>query len=460
MSRSLIPHRLGWLRPAVAGLLALALAALVLSPPAVASGDAPAAAGATGATAQLSRVKAHAIGKPRTPGMRARRLLASRSWALRRCLRRHRAHPARCWAVRRAVRRAAHWLAYLTRGVTPVQPAAAPASSPAAPTERPSPASVASAAGGFEMGAVGGSAWLYELPWLEQLGAHTARLEFEIGSPVSQLAPVVEAYARAGIRPLLLAGFTGRVPSTAEAQNLATWAAAFGPGGSFWRGKTFPPGTAVTDIEFGNETNNPYQYGSQSETWWEEPAFILRAEEYARRLRDAQEAIARAEPGVGLLAIGDEYGGHTTWDEAMFRAVPDLGQRVAGWTVHPYGPKWWTEIDNEIANTQAHGAPSNIPIYVTEWGVSSDNGRCLSDNYGWNPCMTYQEAAEALSSTVAAMHSRYGSRLRALYVYQASDLRPSGASSDRENYFGALQSDRAPKGAYTVEVQSLLATYP
>ncbi len=204
----------------------------------------------------------------------------------------------------------------------------------------------------------------------------------------------------------------GGVPTVAEAQNLANWAVAFGPGGSFWRGRSFPSGTAVTDIEFGNETNNPYQFGF-TEHWYEEPAFIQRAEEYARRLRDAQVAIAATGAPVGLLAIGDQYGGHTSWDEAMFRAVPDLGQRVAGWTVHPYGPEWWSEIDNEIAQTQAHGAPSSIPIYITEWGVSSDNGRCLSDNFGWNRCMTYQEAAEALGSTVAGMRARYGSRLRA-----------------------------------------------
>jgi len=392
----------------------------------------------------------------------AQRMLASRTRVLRRCLHRHPHRPARCRAARRAMHRAAGWLAYLRRHA-PIRTFQAPAPAPAtqaAPAPNQSSASAASAPGGFEMGAVVGSAELYELPWLQQLGAHTARLEFEVGAPVSQLGPILEAYARAGIRPLLLATFTGRLPSTAEAQNLATWAAAFGPGGSYWRGKTLPAGTAVTSIEFGNETNNPYQYGSSSETWWEEPAFIARAEEYARRLRDAQIAISQTGASVSLLGIADEYGGHTTWVEAMFRAVPDLGQRVAGWTTHPYGPKWWTAIDDLIANTQAHGAPSNVPVYITEWGLSTDNGRCLSDNFGWNPCMTYQEAASALGSTISAMHARYGSRLRAVYIFQARDQRATGTVSDREYYFGALQSNRAPKGAYTAEVQALLAEYP
>jgi len=113
-----------------------------------------------------------------------------------------------------------------------------------------------------------------------------------------------------------------------------------------------------------------------------------------------------------------------------------------------------------IADTAAHGAPSTIPIYITEWGLSTDNGRCLTDNFGWNPCMTYQEAATVLGSTVSEMRARYGGRLRALYLFQARDQRASGESNNREYYFGALQSDRAPKGAYTTEVQALLAANP
>jgi hypothetical protein len=308
------------------------------------------------------------------------------------------------------------------------------------------------------MGVVSGSAELWELPWIAALGAHTARLEFEINTPVSQLEPVIEGFARDGIHPLLLATFTGRLPSPAEARNLATWAAAFGPGGTFWRTHSLPAAGVVTDIEFGNETNNPWQYGGYTERWWEEPSFIQRAEEYARRLREAHEALAGT--GVGLLAIADEYGGHTTWDAAMFRAVPELGQIVAGWTIHPYGPDWHTGIENMIRNTQADGAPATVPIYVTEWGVTTDNGRCLSDNYGWNPCMSYQEAATALSSSLSAMRGRFGSRLRAFYLYQARDLKASGASSDREEYFGALQSNGASKGPYTEAVETLLAQNP
>jgi hypothetical protein len=325
------------------------------------------------------------------------------------------------------------------------------------------PPSSGGASGGFEMGAVVGSAVLWELPWIEKLGAHTARMEFDINSPVSKLEPVMEAYAKAGIRPLLLAVFDGRLPSPAEAQNLASWAAAFGPGGSFWQGKNLPASAAVTDIEFGNETSYSYQFPetANASNWYELPSFVARAQTYALRFKAAQTAIQAANPNVGLLAQGTDGGsGAATWVNNMFAAVPDLAQRVAGWTIHPYGPDWQSEMDRLISQTSAVGAPSNIPIYVTEWGLSTDNGRCLSENFGFNRCMSYGEAASTVTSSVAAMRSKYGSRLRAFYLFQGRDQEATGASSNREGYCGALQSNDTPKGAYTSAVQSLLAANP
>jgi hypothetical protein len=315
----------------------------------------------------------------------------------------------------------------------------------------------------FEMGVVAGSALTYERPFVQKLGAHTARMEFEIDTPAAQMAPTIEAYARAGIKPLLLASFNATLPTVAQAQNLASWAAAFGPGGTLWQGKSFPADTAVTDIEFGNETSYAYQYAdtSKASDWYALSSYASRAQTYALRFEDAQVAIGAANSKVGLLAQADDGdSGSSAWVDNMFAAVPDLAARVAGWTVHPYGPKWQTKIDRLISSTSAHGAPATIPIYATEWGLATDNGRCLSDNYGWNTCMTYDEASTALSSAVSAMKARYGTRLAALYLYQAHDQAPTGTSTDRESYFGALQSNEAPKGAYTTTVQSLLTANP
>lgn len=325
----------------------------------------------------------------------------------------------------------------------------APVETPVAETPAPTESRT------FEVGDVTGSAPVWELPFLKQLGAHTARMEFTITTPASQLGPAIEAYARAGIRPLLLTTFDGTIPSPAEAQSLKTVAADYGPGGSFWQGKNLPANTAVTDIEFGNETSYSYQYAESSAT-----AYATRAQTYAVRVKEAQEAIHAANPQVGLLAQADSGGEGSAWVKNMFKAVPNLGQYVAGWTVHPYGPNWQTKMDEVVSQTQAAGASSSIPLYVTEWGLSTDNGRCLDNNYGWNTCMTYSEAAQTLGSTVTAMRTRYGTRLAAVYLYETLDEAATGTSVDREDYFGALQINGATKGSYTTEIQSLFSTNP
>lgn len=325
----------------------------------------------------------------------------------------------------------------------------------------PQPAPVSS--GPFEMGVVAGSAISYELPYIEELGAHTARMEFSINTPVSQMESIIGEYAQAGVRPLLLAGFEGRIPSTSEAQNLASWAAAFGPGGTFWQGKSYPASAAVTDIEFGNETSYSYQFSdtNSASNWYALPSYIERAKNYALRFKDAVTAIQTVNPNVGLLAQADDGGSGTpTWVNSMFAAVPNLASLVAGWTVHPYGPQWEATINRLVSSTKADGAPSTIPIYATEFGISSDNGRCLQENFGYNKCLTYAAAASTLESSISAMRTKYGNRLRDVYLFQARDQQATGSSTEREAYCGALQSNQATKGAYTTTVQSLLSSNP
>ncbi len=305
----------------------------------------------------------------------------------------------------------------------------------------------------FATGVTTGTAFSYELPFVASLGARTARLLYDIDTTASSMATVIDAYARAGVRPLLAANFYGRLPTTAEAQNVATWAKAYGPGGTFWAGKTYPANTAVTRIEFGHETSYSYQFSDNSLS-----TYAARAQTYALRFKDAQIAVKAANPNVGLLAIGDNAVNQDAWVVNMFKAVPDLGSRAAGWTIHPYGPNWKTRIDSTISSTKAAGSP-DLPIWVTEWGLSTDNGRCLSDNYGYGKCLTYAQAATTLHSALTGMLSTYGSRLGAFFLYQAHDQAASGTQTGREYYFGALQSSGQAKGAYTTEVKADLAAY-
>jgi hypothetical protein len=338
------------------------------------------------------------------------------------------------------------------REVTITYPSSTPAPSPTpAPTPAPSPAPAPT---GFEAGVVSGSDVVNEARYVHPLGAKFVRVEFDIWQPASDLRAAIAAHAANGTRVILLAGFHATMPTVDQARNLATWAREFGPRGTFWAGRSDGQ-LAVREIEFGNETSYGYQYGDN----WDKPSYSARAREYALRLRDAQQAIQAANPQVGLLGQADDANtGSASWVNGMFDAVPDLASRVAGWTIHPYGPRtsWEPRMDRLVSQTAARGASASIPIYVTEWGLATDNGRCLSDNYHWDPCMTYSAAASALHGTVADMRAKYGARLHAFFVYQGHDQTASGADSQREHYFGALRSDLSDKGAYSAEVRALL----
>jgi hypothetical protein len=335
-----------------------------------------------------------------------------------------------------------------------------PAATGSASTSASAPAAGTTSSADFRVGVVSGAAINWELPFVKSLGATSARMEFDIDAPAADLAPYIDAYAQAGIQPLLLASFQGRTPTVAEGRNLASWAAAYGPGGTFWAGKGYKPSTAVTRIEFGNETNQSWQYPQlqNDPNWATTPFYASVAQGYASAFKAAHQAIAGVNGDVGLLAIGDTPGNWASWMDNIYAAVPEFSSYVAGWVMHPYGPaaRWQPAMDNALAQVASHGAPGTIPILVTEYGIASDDGRCLDDNYGWDKCMTYDQAGTALSSTITAMRARYGARLSAMYLYQAHDQKDSGSSSSRESYFGGLTLDGTAKGSYTAAMKTLL----
>ena len=285
-----------------------------------------------------------------------------------------------------------------------------------------------------------------------QLGAKLVRIEWTIGTTAAQMQPVIASYAAIGVRVLPLVSFYGTLPTPtpAQAKSLAGWAQAYGPGGTFWSNRKDGQ-LAIQSIEFGNETSYGYQYGDSAES----ASYTVRAQNYALRLKEAAEAISTTGVKVGLLAQADDWTGN--WVNGMFSAVPNLGSYVAGWTIHPYGISWEGRLQDLLAQTAAHGAPSDIPIDITEWGVASDNGRCLSDNDGWNKCMTDNEAASTLTNTFSGVQRVLGSRFGMFVLYQVRDQEPTAATSDNQAYFGAMQHELQPKGAYTRAVEKTLA---
>ncbi len=322
---------------------------------------------------------------------------------------------------------------------------------PAAPA--PAPPAPAS---GFTVGMVSGpaAAWEAGLTDRAALRPKVVRVPFQIGASVSSVQNQVVGLAAKGEQALLLAEFPGRIPSTSEAQSLAAWAAVFGPGGTFWKGRS-DGYLAVRYIEFGNETNEGYQFGGTSSG----SSYVSRAQSYAQRARDAVNAIHAANPGVGLLVQGDNGGSGTSqWLDGMFSAVPDLNRLIAGWTIHPYGPKsrYGPILSQAVRDTAKHG-DSTLPFFITEYGISTNNGTCLDSNYNWPTCLTYQQAADNLRAAIADMHDTYGPRLAALFVFEQRDManNPGG----REANFGAVKIDGTPKGAFTTTIRDLINTY-
>jgi len=305
--------------------------------------------------------------------------------------------------------------------------------------------------GSLQTGIVSGSETL-DYEGATKLGAKLVRLGWEVGEPAKNLEKAVAEYAARGIRVLPLACFDGSMPNATDAQNLASWAKEFGAGGTFWTNHPADHEMPIQDIEFGNETSYSYQYSTDT------PAgYTNRGESYALQFVEAEQAIKQANSNVGLLAQGDAGNAGTSWMSGMFKAVPNFGSYVAGWTIHPYGTGWRGRLEELISEAKSHGAPSTIPIDITEWGLATDNGSCLSENYGWNRCMTYQEAATTLTNTFKEMRTLLGSRFGMFMLYQVRDQKPAGTSTEREAYFGALQRELQPKGAYTTAAEAVMA---
>ena len=58
------------------------------------------------------------------------------------------------------------------------------------------------------------------------------------------------------------------------------------------------------------------------------------------------------------------------------------------------------------------------------------------------------------------MNARFPGRIAVLLWYFIRDHAAPGASTDREDYFGAIKEDRSDKGPLTAAMRQLLARFP
>ena len=62
-----------------------------------------------------------------------------------------------------------------------------------------------------------------------------------------------------------------------------------------------------------------------------------------------------------------------------------------------------------LASLVSHGIPPpSIRVFITEWGLASDNGRELSDNYGYARNMAFPQAAATLRGAMARWLTEFG----------------------------------------------------
>ena len=229
-------------------------------------------------------------------------------------------------------------------------------------------------------------------------------MEFDINTPAADLAPVVDAL-RQGRHPAAAAGELLR-PHAVDAprpRTSRTWAAAYGPGGTFWQGKSYPASRGRREIEFGNETSYSYQSATTRgrPTRRRAPTYAL-----ARRPRRRQAAIRARQPETSACSrIGDNAGNQSHLDRRHVRGGPEPRPTSSPAGRSTLRPELGDRGSTRRSTRDRAAGARDLPIWITEWGISTDNGRCLCDNYGFDKCMTYDAGRRDAARTLAGMHA-------------------------------------------------------
>jgi hypothetical protein len=273
------------------------------------------------------------------------------------------------------------------------------------------------------------------------------RLEF---SANADIGPAVEAASAAGVRLQPLVGWANGSPPP-DLTVLAGWAAKYGPGGSYWAGKS--DAYAITDIELGNENSFTYKSGEANSAKYGDLAT-----QYGSAAVKAAHAVTAANPKVGVLVeLDDGNTGSSTWiDNTLVAGGPDLIALMHGPVIHAYGPAWQTHVSRDVGFLRAKGVTQ--PYYMTEWGISTDNGTQLYDNYGFPKNLTYDAAASLLTANVEKM-AQDTAAIHQVLIYKVNDDGQSSASGDREDYFGLKRTDGSSKGSLTAAATALFTKF-
>lgn len=247
---------------------------------------------------------------------------------------------------------------------------------------------------------------------------------------------VLEAASEVHTRIHALLGGNDLGDATHYKEWVVTFIRRYGVGGSFWsEHPELDAGRyAITTFELGNE---PY-FGTMSAT------------EYAETVRPTLEAVHQLGLPAKLILPSYIYGSDTHWIDTLYQRIPNLNTLFYAFADHPYwyghapsqggdGNSPFERLDTLRRKMKEHGADAK-PIFITEYGESTAN--CGEE------CVDEATQATHLREMIEAVatHREWGVEL--LCLYQLHDW--AADSDSREEQFGLLQEDGAPKPAYTV----------
>lgn len=284
-----------------------------------------------------------------------------------------------------------------------------------------------------------------------ELGVNHLRIDFGPGDTQLERDTEFADAAANGLRVLPVISQYQRL-STIDKAAFATYVGAFvaryGPGGTFWAGRS--DGELAPEwIELFNEPYGWWFYGTV------EPA------DYADVYIQSVVAGRAANPACKyLIACTDRYNasGWQPWVAPMFTAQPTLGNYIDGVTLHEYGfsplnlAYWgnyqqWPQIESIMTDLAARGV--NVKAWITEFGFTTCTN-AASPDYGVGEALQASQILRALH----LFHGRWSDLVGGTFLYRYRD----GPADSREDRWGIVNYDGTRKPAFDA-LRSALPLY-
>jgi hypothetical protein len=313
-------------------------------------------------------------------------------------------------------------------------------------------ASEADATASYERLARGGIGWVRETFYWDNLEPRRGRFHW---APADH---VMLAAARAGVQVVAVLAYSAAWASSdpngnntrfppQKPEEFAAYAAAvaarYGTGGAFWRRH---PDLSPSPLRVVEVWNEPWL----SSSWRPNPDPVA----YADLLRVAARAVHRVQPKTQILASGDlaqvrAHGEPRGWLTELLAADRQIGDSIAGWSVHPYPEPRDAGPMDEVAESFGFDRVEEIRRLTVEGGVPDP---IWITEIGWT---TARRAAEGVSEAdqarfvvdaIARSLDEWHEFVARTFVYSWS--RSGVDPEDPEEHYGLLRSDGSAKPAW------------